>query len=80
MSKYSPLHERLVRGNAAVELSFDDIAELVGGLPPSAFTSRQWWANSAGRHVQANAWLDAGRAVEAVDLVGRRVRFSGREH
>jgi len=75
MVKYDPLHERLLRGDAAVEMSFDEMADLVGGLPQTALTTRQWWGNDPS-HVQARAWLGAGRTVEAVDLARRRVRFS----
>ena len=77
MAKYDPLFEHLCRaGNGPVEMTFDEVAALVGGLPPSA-TRQAWWANEReGRHVQAHAWLNAGREVEAVDFVARRVRFS----
>jgi hypothetical protein len=47
-------------GEALVELGFEDVARIVGGLPPSAVRSRQWWAN--GSNVQARAWRDAGSA------------------
>jgi hypothetical protein len=47
-------------------------------LPASATKFKQWWENESagGRHVQARAWLNAGREVERVDLVERVVRFS----
>lgn len=54
--------------------AFDEIANLVGGLPPSAFRHRPWWANDA-RHVQAAAWMAAGWRTEAVDLDRRQVTF-----
>lgn len=59
-------------------MSFDDIDTLVDGLPASAERWPAWWANEAtgSRHVQARAWLDAGREVEHLDRVGRKVRFS----
>jgi hypothetical protein len=62
------------RGEAFVELAFDDVGRLVGGLPPSAVRSRQWWAN--GSNVQARAWRDAGFRVERVDFVDCRVTFA----
>jgi hypothetical protein len=38
---------------------------LVDGLPPSAHRHRAWWSNERkGNHVQAAAWLEAGRRVE----------------
>lgn len=72
--KYAPLLERLVgTGAAVVNLSFDEIAALVGGLPPSAAKHREWWANHAGNS-QANGWMPAGyRAVPG--LARRQVLF-----
>ncbi len=59
-------------------MSFDEIDILVGGLPASAERWPAWWANetAGSRHVQARAWLDAGREVEHADRAARRVRFS----
>lgn len=79
MAKYDPLFEHLCRaGDSPVEMAFDDVGQLVGGLPVSAEQHPAWWANEAegGRHVQARAWLNAGREVEHVDREARRVRFS----
>jgi hypothetical protein len=74
--KYQPLMEHLsaasAKGRQAVEMGFDEIADLVGGLPPS-ITQRQWWANTD--HPQAAAWRGAGYEVERVYLDRRRVRF-----
>lgn len=75
--KYQPLTHALTaaaeRGQRDTEFGFDEIAELVGGLPPSAGL-RQWWANGA--HPQAQAWRAAGYQVQQVNLDRRRVRFS----
>jgi len=92
MAKYDPL-SRFLRDSAEqnVDVSMDDIADMVaGGLPSSAYdrTCRMWWSNTAdARHVQAAAgWLAAGYVVDAVDYAQRRVRFrrgsvqAGREH
>ena len=80
MGKYDPLFEYLCRaGDGPVELHFDEIERLVGPLPASASKHSAWWANEAvgGRHVQAHAWVNAGREVESVDPASRRVRFTG---
>jgi hypothetical protein len=81
MSKYNPLREALEHaGSDPVEFRFEEIAQLVGGLPPSAYRYREWWANEqTGTHVQARAWRAAGRRVEALDLPGRRVLFGARQ-
>lgn len=77
MSKYLPL--RLVLESypldQEVTLRFFEIEKAVGGLPPSAFDTRQWWANTAGSHSQAKAWMDAGRLVKEVKF-GDFVVFS----
>ncbi len=61
------------RGHRHTDLSFDEVAALIGGLPPSAFRSCQWWAN--GGSTQATAWRDAGFHVEQVNFERQRVRF-----
>ena len=61
VAKYDPLArflEELPRGQLVVTLSFADVARLVGGLPPSAYRLRQWWANDS--KVEARAWRSAG--------------------
>ncbi|MEU4524926.1 hypothetical protein AB0F52_40190 [Amycolatopsis sp. NPDC024027] len=60
--KYEPLQRYLAAlasaDQAAAELSFAEIAELVNGLPASAYERRQWWANNS--HMQALSWRAAG--------------------
>lgn len=75
-SKYQPLrdHLQLVAGSTGrLSMTLDDVGRLVGGLPPSASTHREWWANSP--RSQGRAWIDAGYRVAAVDLHGQRVEF-----
>lgn len=63
VSKYTPL-QRFLEDQPAddvVSLTVSEIARIVGGLPPSS-SRRAWWANTPG-HVQALAWLGAGRRV-----------------
>lgn len=78
MSKYQPLTDRLAAlaatDRGTVEFDFTDIAALVGGLPPSAFQYRTWWANNG--VAQGAAWGTAGWHVDMVDLSRQRVRFS----
>lgn len=78
MAKYDPLFEQLCSAPAEpVEMTFTQVAQLVGGLPESARKHQAWWSNEQdGRHVQAKAWLEAGREVEFVDRASGRVRFS----
>ena len=75
--KYATLHRFLVtaagRGQSAVRMSFAEVAELVGGLPTSAYRRRQWWGN--GYLVQAKSWRCAGWRVAGLDLPGEWVSF-----
>ncbi len=74
--KYGPLERHLtgIHGRR-VSMDFDEINNLVGGLPPSAYEHQAWWSNSPS-HVQASAWLNAGWRVVAVSFFAQRVRFS----
>ncbi|MDX3188632.1 hypothetical protein PV458_09535 [Streptomyces sp. MN03-5084-2B] len=76
--KYEPLRQHLAAfasaDRTAAELSFSEIAELVDGLPASAYESRPWWANSS--HTQAQAWRAAGWHVQHVNFDRQRVRFA----
>ncbi len=81
VAKYDALHDHLDdAADGPVEMTFAEIERVVGPLPRSARTHRPWWGNerSIGRHVQARAWLDAGREVASVDLNAARVRFTAR--
>ena len=79
MSKYEPLFRHLCAADDdAIDMTFEQIEQLVGPLPRAASVRREWWSNeradSSG--VQTKAWLDAGRQVESIDRAARRVRFS----
>ena len=78
MGKYDPLFEHLcAAGDQPVQMSFLEIEDLVGPLPASAVKHAAWWSNDHdGRHVQARAWLEAGREVRVVDRERRLVSFS----
>lgn len=77
MAKYDRLQAHLsLDGRDRIEMTFEQVAGVVGGLPKSAYEYSAWWANERGCHVQASGWLDAGYRVELADLMGRRVRFA----
>lgn len=77
MSKYSALRWQLEReSDTSVEMTFDELDRIVGGLPASARRHSAWWSNeSEGGHVQAHAWMDAGWRVGHVNFTAERVRF-----
>ena len=75
LGKYEPLHDHLAKYGAGdqVRLSFSEIEELVGSLPPGARRLRHWWANDS--KVQAQAWKAAGWRVLLVDMGEEQVLF-----
>lgn len=75
MSKYAPLRDALHGGGTTVTLTLEEIADLVGGLPRSAYSYTAWWSNEDLSHVQSQAWESAGYRAEP-DLRGRQVRFT----
>lgn len=75
-AKYIALQDYLrSRPDEPIDVDVATVADLVGGLPESAYRPRAWWAKDA-THVQAQAWLATGRRVDEVDLHSARVRFS----
>jgi hypothetical protein len=75
--KYDPLRDRLVGLSGPIELTFEEVAGLVGGLPSSAYRYTQWWENEqGGAHVQARAWRAIGKHVASIDLAHQRVVFA----
>lgn len=80
-SKYEPFRQWLDRQTQdRVQLSFQDIEAILGfQLPASARALAQWWANVAGSHVQASAWMGAGWRARQVDIRGEQVTFERKE-
>jgi hypothetical protein len=78
MAKYDALFRHLctLDDDTPVEMTFDEVQQLVGPLPRAA-AQRDWWSNdqTARRPSHTRAWLDAGRQVEHLDRANRRVRF-----
>jgi hypothetical protein len=81
-SKYDKLKTYLLDSALpTVTLSFKELEKvLCFSLPSTAYRRPQWWSNEIGptRHVQANAWMDAGFRVAEKDLdgLGSWVRFA----
>jgi hypothetical protein len=76
MAKYGALGQALAQlGASRVEMTFAEVARVVGELPDSAVIHRPWWANDRS-HVQATAWIEAGYKVDTIDRQTRRVVFT----
>ena len=74
-NKYNPLEFWLTENDSdSIQMTFSEIAELLGGLPPSAYQHRAFWSNSD-RHPFAMAWMTAGYKVAECDLQSEVVRF-----
>jgi hypothetical protein len=74
MAKYDPLRDHLRRQTTTAAMTFDEIADLVGGLPPSAHRHLAWWTNDDATHPQSKSWGDAGFTAHP-DLRARVVTF-----
>ncbi|WP_201785246.1 HNH endonuclease [Pseudomonas sp. Leaf58] len=78
MSKYTPLADFLRSQTVnSVVLTFAQIDELVGGLPPVARNHNAWWANSRtdDSHTWAHLWIEAGWERKSLDLTREVVVF-----
>jgi len=75
-SKYYPLFKYLQEQSDEVplELSFAEIEEILkAALPPTAMSTRAWWANS--QTSQGKTWQKAGWLVDDVDFENKIVVF-----
>ena len=78
MSKYGPLADYLKRSKVAtVTLTFAQIEQLVGPLPPSA-QHGWWWANmprAESQRSHAREWIGAGYRAHTPDFRAGTVTF-----
>jgi hypothetical protein len=75
MSKYDPLHNFLTAwAGKTVTLTFSEVDDLVGALPPSAREYQVWWRNNDPSHQHCQSWGEAGYTAHP-DLRGGRVTF-----
>ncbi len=76
MATYEPLYHYLGRQSSShIPMTFRQIAQLVGKLPPSAYRHRAWWANEAAGHSHAKAWLRAGYETAQVSMADGKLVF-----
>jgi len=79
MSQYDPLNKWL-RANPRqrIPITFNEIEDILGfDLPSTARERPQWWANEKGesRHVQCQAWLEAGFETKNVNIGKETLEF-----
>ena len=75
-SRYQPLADYLRKsGEPIIDLTFAEVADLVGGLPASAYTYGVWWSNGSGGIQSRDGWLAAGYWMESADRARRMVTF-----
>lgn len=79
-SRYAPLALWLHSQRSSrdrVQLSFEDIEEIIGGdLPASARRHRAWWANDSVAHTHSQLWLEVGWRTAQVNVTGESVTFT----
>ncbi len=62
MSRYAALTAKLLEhDDHRLTLTFDELDNIVGGLPDSAKKYGAWWANNVNSQTHSRFWLDAGR-------------------
>jgi len=78
MSKYAPLRDWLFNAaNHRVTMTFQQIDDLVGGLPMSARKYQEWWSNEnvdTTTHSHCKSWQSAGYKAK-VDISLEKVSF-----
>ena len=75
MAKYDALRDHLMSLTGdTVAMTIDEVESVVGQLPPTARSTRGWWANDS--KVQARAWRAAGWHVDSLALSAQRVVFA----
>ncbi|MBA4291522.1 hypothetical protein C0431_00980 [bacterium] len=71
--RYSKLTEFLSQtAENRIELTFDQVREIVGSLPASAYNHSAYWSNHPS-HPPAVAWLSAGWKQSKLDFLGQRI-------
>ena len=74
-NKYDLLKQWLIKnGEEVICISFSEIANYVGGLPPSAYKCRSFWSNNDS-HPFSAAWFDAGYNLAECDLETQYILF-----
>lgn len=75
MGSFETLRDYLrASGDDRVAMSYDQLAELVGPLPPDAYRERDWWSNRNHANDCVRSWIMAGYRAQP-NLVRQSVVF-----
>ena len=72
MARWSALTQYLATADDICRLTFDELSDVVGALPPSAFAHRAWWS---GDRPHVRAWREAGYRLDHLSM-GEEVTFT----
>jgi len=76
VSKYEDLAKHLQKQNAdMLRMTFEEVSQIVGGLPQGAYDHRAWWANSASQNHAMNGWMSVGWETSQVDMKKEELVF-----
>lgn len=78
MSKYEPLERFLIQlapEKSEIQLTFDEIEDVLGDRLPASARYRAWWSNNPTNSVMTRSWLRAGFVSEKVDVNARTLTF-----
>jgi hypothetical protein len=75
-SKYEVLaaHLRASR-ESQLQMTFSQVADLLGELPASAWSRREWWSNNESHTHARNGWLAAGWKTSKVHMPSKSLTF-----
>jgi len=69
ISKYEDLANFLQKQNAdMLRMTFQEVEDIVGSLPPAARKHRAWWANSTSQNHATNGWMSVGWETSQVHM------------
>lgn len=75
-SKYEPLARYLEEKDLdMLRMTFQEVEDVLGELPPAARKHRAWWANNASHSHARHGWMRAGWETSKVDMDKEELLF-----
>jgi outer membrane receptor for Fe3+-dicitrate len=76
VSKYEELAKYLEKQDSdLIRMTFQEVEEIIGPLPPTAYDHRAWWANSASQNHAMNGWMSVGWETSQVEMDKQELVF-----